>query len=354
MFALGQPHFYDLAIMEFKFKHLLLWFALYYYIVWGGLHEYILRGNIEWPSVTSTPYDITSFVSLFLWWCLGYLVFYLYYPKKKWLHLFMGIILSICIPIVFRYLVEQWLFLKLFGLSNYPSNVALIPYFKDNYFMASQFVPMGVIYYFIRHSISKSKREKDLVIENQKMQLSLLQSQINPHFLLNTLNNVQALVHMKSDKATAAIDQLSDFLKYNLYESKTYTSVDNELNIIDKYIALESLRHEKPLAVKVEIDPAARPAQIPQHLLLPLMENAFKHANLKSVDQPVLLKLKKSMNKLQIHSSNVFGQKNKDKHSGIGLDNLRKRLGLLYDDDFDMKITKADGRFAIDMEIPLA
>ena len=84
------------------------------------------------------------------------------------------------------------------------------------------------------------------------------------------------------------------------------------------------------------------------------MENAFKHANLKSVDQPVLLKLKKSMNKLQIHSSNVFGQKNKDKHSGIGLDNLRKRLALLYDDDFDMKITKADGRFAIDMEIPLA
>ena len=339
--------------MKFQFKYLLLWFALYYFFILGGINTLIYRGVMSPISFTETNFDITSFVSLFLWWLLSYSVFYYFYPTRRWILLTLGLVVSFGLPIVIRYLVEQKLMFHFFGVSNYPQSVDLSYYFKDNYSMATEILPIGVIYYFIRQSINKTKKEQQLIIENQKMQLSLLQSQINPHFLLNALNNVQALVYTKSDKAIPALEHLSEFLKYNLYESKSYISVQEEISVIKKYIELEKLRYDYELNILLDIDPEVLDDQIPQHLLIPLVENTFKHADLKSTTQPSLTRIQRKSNAIHVKSTNTIAAKSKDKTGGIGLDNLSKRLKLLYNGNHTMEINKAGGIFSVEIQLPI-
>ena len=343
----------ELESMKFQFKWLILWFAFYYFLIQGGLQAYIRTGSTDSISLIDTAFSLTSPLAFFIGMALSYFVLYSFFPTKKWLLIIIGLFLSLCISISFRYLIEQKLFMSLFNISNYPKDVDLAFYLKDNYLFASDYIVAGIILFFVRFTFYNQQREKELTIENQKIELSLLNAQINPHFLLNSLNNIQSLVYMKSEKAINAIEHLSELLKYNLYQDKQWISIDKEMAIVHKYIALEKLRLDYNVNINIDVDPTLPSYEIPQNLIIPIIENAFKHADLKSELHPFELILKKEDKNLVITTSNKIGTHHKDKIGGIGLENLQKRLELLYPQNHTFKITNNSQVFSLDITIPL-
>jgi two-component system LytT family sensor kinase len=220
---------------------------------------------------------------------------------------------------------------------------------------------MGSIFFFgiIRHiyNYTKLKRaEQQLRIEKQAAELNYLRSQTNPHFLFNTLNNIYSLARDKSDLAPESILRLSKILRFMLYEtSGEYIAIEQELKIITDYIALEKLRYDDSLRINFNHDIEDMKQAIPPLLLIPLVENAFKHGVSETRDRP-FVDIHLSVNKRQL----AFGVKNSAESSGegivkenIGLSNLRRQLELLYT-DYDLSVQQGEGVFKAILKINLA
>jgi len=184
------------------------------------------------------------------------------------------------------------------------------------------------------------------------MELDHLRSQINPHFLLNSLNNIQSLIVSKSDNADLALENLSEILKYSLYGTKTSCRVDEEMKVVRQYIQLQNLRHTNTPSLQIEIAPETQSIEIPQYTLIPLIENIYKHAVLDDADSPCILRVKIKNNKLLIYTSNKIRKTLKDKVGGIGLENLEKRLQLLYPDELTFTRVQTEDNFALTIQFP--
>jgi len=212
---------------------------------------------------------------------------------------------------------------------------------------------LGIIYYFVTYNIQKDKVEKNLIIENQHSELALLKSQMNPHFLLNALNNIYSLVYHKSEDAPKALNQLSQLLKYSLYDKREFVPLSDELNYLEKYIDLHRFKYDFPLNIKMDIDNTLLSKNIPQFLIVPLIENIFKHADLKAEDHLPALSIQKSDSYLLISTSNKKGNFQKDEQQGIGLENIQKRIQLLYQSNHNFDIIDTNDIYKVNIKIPL-
>lgn len=200
---------------------------------------------------------------------------------------------------------------------------------------------MASVFFFgiVRHIYNYVKLKQSaqqLRIEKQEAELSYLRSQTNPHFLFNTLNNIYSLTRDKSDLAPESILRLSKILRFMLYETGgAFISIEQELKIIDDYIALEKLRYDESLRINFNYDVEDMKQAIPPLLLIPLVENAFKHGvsetrNLPFVD--IHLSVRNRHLKFVVKNSVEEVQAEKDVKENIGLSNLRRQLELLYTD----------------------
>ena len=204
--------------------------------------------------------------------------------------------------------------------------------------------------------IKLKRAEQQLRIEKQAAELNYLRSQTNPHFLFNTLNNIYSLARDKSDLAPESILRLSKILRFMLYETGgEYISIEQELKIITDYIALEKLRYDDSFHINFNHDIEDMKQAIPPLLLIPLVENAFKHGTSETRDRP-FVDIHLSVNKRQL----VFGVKNSSESYGegmvkenIGLSNLRRQLELLYT-AYDLSVQQAEGVFKAILKINLA
>lgn len=173
-----------------------------------------------------------------------------------------------------------------------------------------------------------------LSFERTQAELNYIKSQTNPHFLFNTLNNIYSLTKHNSAKASNSILRLSDLLRYMLYETeKEFSSLNNEINTIKDYLELERLRYDDTLVIDFKIDVDNDQINIPPLLLLPLIENAFKHGTSESMDKPFIkikLSVLRNVIKLEVSNSLCENQTLYNKKDGIGLKNLKRQLELLY------------------------
>jgi sensor histidine kinase YesM len=196
----------------------------------------------------------------------------------------------------------------------------------------------GSVFFFgiVRHVynyVNLKAAAKQLRIEKQEAELNYLKSQTNPHFLFNTLNNIYSLARDKSDLAPESILRLSKILRFMLYEtSGNFISIDQELKIMADYIALERLRYDETLMVNFNYDVEDMKQALPPLLLIPLVENAFKHGVSETRGRP-FVDIHLSVNKRQLD----FIVKNSCESGtgiaikeNIGLSNLRRQLELLY------------------------
>lgn len=220
---------------------------------------------------------------------------------------------------------------------------------------------VGSVLFFgiIRHSytyIKLKQATQKLTIEKQQAELNYLKSQTNPHFLFNTLNNIYSLARDKSDLAPESILRLSKILRYMLYEAGgDFIAIEQELKIIDDYIALERLRYDDSLQVNFNYDVEDMKQAFPPLLLIPLVENAFKHGVSETRYQPFVdihlsVKHRKLMFIVKNSTDTDAGGKVKE---NIGLSNLRRQLELLYT-DYLLSVEQNENVFITNLKIDLA
>lgn len=210
------------------------------------------------------------------------------------------------------------------------------------------------VMFFIRY---KNEKESSVQLQKEKAELELqaLKSQLHPHFLFNTLNNIYALSLSHSEKTSQSISQLSDILDYILYQGqKKWVPVSDELNIIDDYIALESLRytHERLKINKQTVFNSYN--TIPPLLYLTLVENAFKHGAGMNTDQTII-----QIN-IETHTAHSFfsientytDHQDKDPKNGIGLKNIRKQLEHYYHEQFTFQVSQKNNIFKVEITTP--
>lgn len=198
---------------------------------------------------------------------------------------------------------------------------------------------------------------QNLIIEKQAAELNFLKSQTNPHFLFNTLNNIYSLARDKSDLAPESILRLSKILRFILYETGgEYIAIEQELKIIDDYIALEKLRYDDSLRINFNHNIEDMKQSMPPLLLIPLVENAFKHGVSETRGQSFIdIHLSVNDRKLNFIVKNSAEQSEGKVNikENIGLSNLRRQLELLYR-DFSLSAQQGEGEFRSVLKINLA
>ena len=208
---------------------------------------------------------------------------------------------------------------------------------------------------FARLRQSAMERDKILIKEKLETELKFLRNQTNPHFLMNTLNNIYALARRKSDEAPEAILKLSDLLQFILYKSTSpFISLAEEVEIIEHYLKLEQLRYTERLNIcfKKEMDRGAY--QISPLLLLPFVENAFKHGISETRFETFIhMKLKVENGQLRFDIENSKEQiETTEAKSSIGLCNVRRQLELTYK-DFKLDVKDEERTFKVHLAIDL-
>jgi LytS/YehU family sensor histidine kinase len=194
--------------------------------------------------------------------------------------------------------------------------------------------------------------------ERLKSELSFLRSQISPHFIFNILNSIVYLIRSKSDQAESVTLQLSALMRYMLYESaNAQIPLEKEIGYLKNYIELQKIRFEEDVEIRLNIEGQAAAHVIEPMLMIPFVENAFKHG-VGLVHSPVIDILvnmtEKQLSFVVRNKITPEGSADKDDNSGIGLQNVRRRLELLYPDAHELKTGENEGWFEAHLSIVFA
>ncbi len=203
----------------------------------------------------------------------------------------------------------------------------------------------------------KEQRNLQLQKENTEVQLQVLTAQVHPHFLFNTLNNIYSYTQETSPTAAGLITDLSEILRYVLYEgNQRYVPLSQELKMITNYIELEKVRYGNKLELHVKIPEKTDDLYIAPLLLLPLVENSFKHGASNFLENPWIT-LEITLQDTLMHMKLINGKMNTTeepvKSSGIGIANVKRRLELLYDNKHELHIINEEEVFILNLKVYL-
>ncbi len=203
-------------------------------------------------------------------------------------------------------------------------------------------------------SLKLEEEKRDLILKNTQSELTLLKYQINPHFFFNTLNNVDSLMHENVQNASAALNKLSEIMRYMIYDAeKEKVSLKEELAYIESYISLQKLRIVNDNKITFNITGEISNIKIAPMVFITFVENAFKHSSLKKADNSIVIKIDASENQVNFSCINSLSSSpaEKDESSGIGLELIKKRLALIYPNAYELKIDKTEQCFAVYLKI---
>jgi len=268
-------------------------------------------------------------------------------------YLFLGLII-----------LPAWLYLGYFILKIlFAGNEEYFRFLNDTFFVR---VILGMFYFIasvlfyhllVYYKVLEEKRlnETRLNLLVRESELNVLRSQMNPHFLFNSLNSISSLTIGDPDKARETIIKLSDFLRYALkYDQQDKTTFSEELKNIELYMDIEKIRFGEKLIFEKNIEESCLHAQLPNMILQPLIENAIKHGVYESTDNVIVnLSCKSSGNFIEISLRNNFDPEYKSRTgAGLGLKNVENRLRLIYNREELLKIKKEVSVFEVILRIP--
>jgi two-component system, LytTR family, sensor kinase len=226
-----------------------------------------------------------------------------------------------------------------------------------NFFIFLFILSCSTAYQLIRDKIKSDQLASEKENENLKTELSLLRSQVSPHFMFNVLNNMVALARKQSDQLEPSLIKLSSLMRYMLYEAdEDKVPLEKEIEYLQSYIDLQQQRFGKKVKIIVTVDVPDSALEIEPMLLIPFVENAFKHGTGLIEDAQIDIDLRAKNNILQFtvrNKYNALSVEVKDKTSGIGLTNVKRRLNLLYGRNHSLLITQKDDWFVISLQLNL-
>jgi two-component system, LytTR family, sensor kinase len=227
-----------------------------------------------------------------------------------------------------------------------------------NLFIFLFFFALSTAYQLINDKVKSDKLAQEKLNENLKTELSLLRSQVSPHFMFNVLNNMVALARKQSDQLEPSLIKLSSLMRYMLYEAdEEKVSLEKEIEYLQSYIDLQQQRFGKKVHVQVDMHSLDRSYLLEPMLLIPFVENAFKHGTGMIEDAQIDITLKAENNLLSFTVRNKFNPETneiKDASSGIGLTNVKRRLNLLYGNKHTLLITEKEPWFIVSLQIFLS
>jgi two-component system, LytTR family, sensor kinase len=357
-----------------KRSHLFIF--LIHWVAWLLLHFITYLPtliNSKFGSLASFLYP--HFLLVTINFMLFYIVAFYLMPlmeafKKKW---FWMVIASLVLSIVFTYLrfrVEMYhadqamrniSFTKFIRRNPHESygffSYRFRTYFQVNILTNVSIVVVAFAYRLLLIWLQQEKIRAEL--QNQKLtaELSFLKMQVNPHFLFNALNNIYSLSIIENTTRTSdSILKLSDLMRYMLYEKEDdehKVCLEKEILHINNYIDLEKLRHADEMFVNFSIEGDLNGKRIAPLLLFPLIENAFKHGVVTDPKTPVTIQIEIKGNRMHLLLANSRNTYQKDKAGGIGAQNVKKRLDLIYGDNYTMEVNDTKDRYIIDLNLPL-
>jgi two-component system LytT family sensor kinase len=285
-----------------------------------------------------------------------------YLLKKKYGQYFGLVLLSILGYLLVQCLFDYYLYGYVIGPMRNSNLLEAISY---NFFSTLWYLALMVALKLSIDWYEQQRILQKIVVEKLNAEVNFLRSQVNPHFLFNILNNLYALTLKKSDLAPEVVLKLSEMMEYMLYDSDDSTvSLDKEISYLHNYIELERIRYDNNPDISLEVAGNPDGKEIAPLLLLPLLENAFKHGVSRKSDKGWLhgkIRVGPSALEVTIENSKSNASWNassnaalKDSKGGIGLANLRKRLELLYPSRHSLRIDDQQERFSVFMEINLA
>jgi two-component system, LytTR family, sensor kinase len=345
--------------------HLLFWLFLLFLAtresvtIKVNLHQHI------WVSCTGIA------LGVFLFYPLVYGIIPLL-QKRKYLLGFFCFIVYYLIAIVLRtYHISvfiNWSNLKTAWVSgqDFWDNVLhrqLAPYTLVNHFFSSITGLLNIIFIpliikFIRYAYQFNVNINRVEKEKAKQRLDFLKAQLNPHLLFNTLNNLQSLiVHHENRRSVDLLSNLSSFLRFSLYEaSNEFIILDKEVMLIENYITIERFRYEESAIIRFIKNVSTGNVNIPPLLLLPMVENAFKHSGcLSSAQIDIQVNLQAGADEIQFSVYNKYVKGNTDQRDeenpGIGLDTLKKRLEYYYPGKHTLTMQDNSTEYQINLNI---
>jgi len=351
---------------RYKIYHLPFWFG-YHYIWWTlTIGDPFQVAN----HIVSSPYAI-KYCFYVIFEAIG-VYFNLYYliPRflekgryELYLALLLLTVLCMAVLIVPGYYVSAWLshqtFQELYGKD--PGEYMY--YFQINALPSSvAATTLGMSIKLTKNWIQSRRREQELEKEKLETELKFLRSQFNPHFLFNTINSIFVLIHKNPVMASESLAKFSDILRYQLYECNEHCiPLGQELNYLENFIELQRLRQDHDrvdLTLRYNVQHTAD-LEIAPFVLMPFVENAFKHVSRYSEGQNwITLDLSLVNNELQLLLSNSAnpGEASATElihYGGIGLKNVKRRLDLLYPGRHHLKITRNENTFQVELRVEL-
>lgn len=282
---------------------------------------------------------------------LFYLNTYILIPRvlarKHWLHYVGAITLCLAVVLVLSHLIDY----LLTGGSPHPG--------RPTYFVIINFLLVFGLSTALRLTSDRIKFEREREQrenENLKSELSLLRSQISPHFIFNILNSLASLARKKSDQLEPVIIQLSQLMRYMLYDaSEKRMTISKEIEYLTNYIDLQKLRFGSDISIRFNSQVSRGEVSIEPMLLIPFVENAFKHGTGMVIDPAIDIELKSDDTTLHFTVRNKFSSADqaKDPSSGIGIQNVRRRLDLLYKNKHVLHLLRDGGIFRVELELLL-
>ncbi|MEX0724043.1 MAG: histidine kinase [Gracilimonas sp.] len=230
-------------------------------------------------------------------------------------------------------------------MSYYGEGILLVPAFV----LISALV--GITQNLIFNTVEKEQLEKQAI----NSELDYLKSQINPHFLFNTLNNIHTLVYKQAPSAPEAVMRLSSLMRYMIYESGASTvPLTREINYLQDYISLQQLRYKTTPVVDFQVEGDIETCHIAPLLFIHLLENAYKHSPARLEPGSIKVSVAVKENSLTLTLQNPIGNKRDnllEELGGIGLANVQKRLQLLYPEQHSLEINQTDQVFTVELII---
>jgi two-component system LytT family sensor kinase len=326
--------------------HIICWLMLLSYFYLGQF----LRGGTgpSYFGYSMSFVQIVEFYICYLW------VYPRFLRKGKHFQLIGGIMVAMAAFIALRYLVEEVLYLKFLGFHNYASGTPALLYIQDNLYYGSSFIIVAAAILSSQSAFEAERIHIQLKEEAVKAELAFLKSQINPHFLYNTLNYIYSLAIPVSDKMASAVLRLSDLMRYTLTENEDgKVSLEKEVEYLASYIELFRMRFEPAFHVSFNVEGSNLQLRITSLLLIPFVENAFKHGVTANPEAPVRILLQVDSKKLYFEVENKVSQHQKDKSSGIGLMNVHRRLQLIYPSKHELTIENDGKQYRTKLTIQL-
>ena len=327
--------------------HVLFWIAVWFFYVYFFSYNSDDRAYVMWFSsllmpvtIINTYYTVNRLIPRYL-------------LKKKY---FKFILYNFYVFVITSYLIAIIIYSFLFFFLDF--DVMAMPPMSKNFFfiLILLYLVVGVVssISILNHNFTTTSRNKELQnkilatqLQLKDQELHYLKSQIHPHFLFNTLNTIYGLSIKQSKQTPETILRLSNLLDYILYQvNKPRVRLNEEVQHIKEYIELEKIRFEDSLRVVFRSDNIPGDAEIAPMLLIPLVENAFKHGSIINGYLSVEVNISFNEERMDFTVSNTFiGENNENRDGGLGIDNIIKRLELHYRDNYKFEKEIKDKRY---------